>query len=59
MRPRNDLWHFSGTREAALAVLLFLYMPIVALVAMSFNVGDSLTIWSGFGVRWYGVFRNN
>jgi spermidine/putrescine transport system permease protein len=59
VRPRNDLWHFSGTREAALAVLLFLYMPIVALVAMSFNVGDSLTIWSGFGLRWYEVVLNN
>ena len=42
-----------------MAVLLFLYMPIVALVVMSFNVGDSLTIWSGFGLRWYEVVLNN
>jgi len=59
MRRGVDLWHFSGTRLVALAVLLFLYMPIVALVAMSFNVGDSLTIWSGFGLRWYEVVLNN
>ena len=42
-----------------MAVLLFLYMPILALVVMSFNVGDSLTIWSGFGLRWYEVVLNN
>lgn len=59
MRRPNDLWHFPGTRAAALAVLFFLYMPIVTLVVMSFNTGDSLTIWSGFGLRWYEVVLNN
>jgi spermidine/putrescine transport system permease protein len=59
MKRAGDLWHFPGTRAMALVVLFFLYMPIVTLVAMSFNTGDSLTIWSGFGLRWYGVVLGN
>ncbi|HEY2610418.1 MAG TPA: spermidine/putrescine ABC transporter permease PotC, partial [Reyranella sp.] len=59
MKRAGDLWQFPGARAAALAVLFFLYMPIVTLVAMSFNTGDSLTIWSGFGLRWYGVVLDN
>ena len=59
MKRAADLWHFPGARAVALVVLFFLYMPIATLVAMSFNTGDSLTIWSGFGLRWYGVVLDN
>jgi spermidine/putrescine transport system permease protein len=59
MTRTGDLWHFPGTRAMALLVLFFLYMPIVTLVVMSLNTGDSLTIWSGFGLRWYGVVLDN
>lgn len=59
MKRAGDLWHFPGARAVALMVLFFLYMPIVTLVAMSFNSGDSLTIWSGIGLRWYGVVLDN
>jgi spermidine/putrescine transport system permease protein len=33
---------------------VFLYVPIVVVVAMSFNAGDSPYSWSGFGLNWYG-----
>jgi spermidine/putrescine transport system permease protein len=59
MKRAGDLWRFPGTRPVALLVLLFLYMPIATLVVMSFNEGDSLTIWSGFGLRWYEVVLGN
>ena len=59
MKRSADLWRFPGTRPVALLVLLFLYMPIATLVVMSFNEGDSLTIWSGFGLRWYEVVLGN
>ena len=59
MKRSADLWRFPGTRPMALLVLLFLYMPIATLVVMSFNEGDSLTIWSGFGLRWYEVVLGN
>ncbi len=33
----------------------FLYLPIVFLVGFSFNDARSVTAWSGFSWRWYGV----
>jgi putrescine transport system permease protein len=31
----------------------FLYVPIVTLVAYSFNASDRVTVWQGFSTRWY------
>jgi len=33
--------------------LAFLYLPIVLLVAYSFNGGRLVTVWAGFSTRWY------
>jgi spermidine/putrescine transport system permease protein len=33
---------------------LFLYAPILVLVVMSFNAGDSPYSWDGFSTSWYG-----
>jgi putrescine transport system permease protein len=39
--------------------LAFLYLPILVLVAYSFNASRLVTVWGGFSVRWYGeLFRN-
>ncbi|RWD73632.1 ABC transporter permease [Mesorhizobium sp.] len=38
----------------SLLVAVFLFAPIVAVLAYSFNVGDYLIIWKGAGLRWYG-----
>ena len=35
--------------------LAFLYLPIVLLIAWSFNAGRLVTVWSGFSTRWYGA----
>jgi len=57
---RFDLWRFPGTRAAAIAALLYLYVPIVALVVLSFSAGDSsLARWQGFSFRWYIEVLNN
>jgi putrescine transport system permease protein len=32
----------------------FLYAPVAALVAYSFNASDRVTVWGGFSMRWYG-----
>ena len=53
MKRAASLWSFPGVRIAALATLFFLYLPIFTLIAMSLNSGDFLTVWSGFGLRWY------
>ncbi len=34
-------------------VLVFLYVPIVVLIAQSFNAGKSRAKWEGFSFRWY------
>ena len=37
----------------------FLYLPIAFLIGFSFNDSRSVTVWSGFSWRWYGVlFRD-
>lgn len=47
----------TGTRSRRLvlaAVLVFLYGPILVLVAWSFNASRLVTVWGGFSTRWYG-----
>lgn len=37
----------------------FLYVPILVLVAYSFNDSDRVMVWQGFSTRWYGeLFAN-
>ncbi|MFI6508175.1 ABC transporter permease [Streptosporangium sp. NPDC050855] len=38
---------------------LFLYTPIVVLVAMSFNAGESPYVYEGFSLDWYGVLAQD
>lgn len=48
---------------ALLAALLFgyafLYLPILLLVAFSFNDSRLVTVWTGFSFRWYVALWNN
>ncbi|GAT65561.1 ABC transporter permease [Planomonospora sp. ID91781] len=41
------------------ATYLFLYAPIVVLVAMSFNSGGSPYSFDGFSLKWYGELAGN
>ena len=34
-------------------VFLFLYVPILAVVAFSFNSGEQTAVWQGFTFKWY------
>lgn len=55
----KDLFRFPGTATTAALGLAFLYLPIVALLILSFNENDLITIWTGFSTRWYkAVFSN-
>lgn len=41
-------------------VFLFLYLPILVLIILSFNENDRVGIWTEFSVRWYGeMFENS
>ncbi|MBQ9885432.1 MAG: ABC transporter permease [Lachnospiraceae bacterium] len=35
-------------------ILLFMYIPIVALIILSFNSSKYMSTWTGFSFRWYG-----
>lgn len=37
----------------------FLYLPIVLLVAFSFNESRLVTVWAGFSTRWYAAMLSN
>lgn len=58
MREQNLLGSRANGFIAALAVV-FLYVPIVTLVWLSFNANDLTTIWTGLSVKWYGAVLNN
>ena len=38
---------------------LFLYIPILVLVVLSFNASDSPFTWGGFSTKWYGVLAGD
>ncbi len=39
---------------------LFLYAPIIALIAYSFNASKLVTVWGGWSVKWYvELFKND
>jgi spermidine/putrescine transport system permease protein len=43
-----------ATRIPFWITYVFLYVPIIVVVAMSYNAGDSPFTWSGFSFSWYG-----
>ena len=34
-------------------ILLFLYLPILTLIVLSFNDTKTMGVWKGFTLRWY------
>lgn len=43
-----------GLRGVLAAFFVYLYLPIVVLVALSFNANQQATIWTGLSIDWYG-----
>ncbi|OUD10342.1 putrescine ABC transporter permease PotI [Marivivens niveibacter] len=37
----------------------FLYIPMLVLIAYSFNGGRLVTVWAGFSTKWYGELLSN
>jgi len=44
----------TGVRVAMWAGFLFLYVPILSMIAYSFNASKLVTVWGGFSTKWYG-----
>ncbi len=57
--PEKNLLASEVQRAVAWLALLFLYLPIVTLVVLSFNTNEVTTIWSGFSTRWYAEVLGN
>lgn len=36
-----------------LIIMLFLYLPILTLIVLSFNEAKSMSVWKGFSLHWY------
>lgn len=43
----------AASRLYLAAIFLFLYLPILVLVVLSFNNSKTRTVWGGFTLRWY------
>ena len=50
---------WPGTGFLASCFFAYVYLPIVVLVALSFNASEAATIWTGFTTDWYGVALAN
>ena len=58
-KHRRTFGEVPGLRMLALCFLAFLYLPIIVLVAYSFNSGNIVMVWTGFSTDWYAkVFAN-
>jgi spermidine/putrescine transport system permease protein len=59
MSQTKNLMRNPANTAIAWAALLFLYLPIVTLVTLSFNQNDLTTVWGGFSARWYAIVMDN
>ncbi|HSJ28055.1 MAG TPA: ABC transporter permease [Acidimicrobiia bacterium] len=58
VRPKSPVERLLGSN--AWLVFAFLYLPILLLIAYSFNDNRNVGIWTGFSTRWYGeMFQNS
>lgn len=55
----NPLWRFRGITSTAMFFFAYLYLPIVVLIALSFNENRLATIWTGFTMDWYVTALSN
>ena len=48
-----------GLILALIVGFAFLYLPILTLIAYSFNASRLVTVWGGFSTHWYGALMQN
>ena len=51
--------HMPGFGPVAIGALVALYLPIITIVIYSFNAGNSIAVWHGISLRWYGIAWEN
>ena len=48
-----EVARLPGFATIAITAFVILYLPIITLVAFSFNAGKSVAVWQGFSLHWY------
>jgi spermidine/putrescine transport system permease protein len=56
---RFDIRRLPGAATLAIACFVILYIPMVILVVNSLNGGQSISVWEGVSLHWYGVALQN
>jgi putrescine transport system permease protein len=51
-------WSWFGLTSVTVG-LAFIYLPILLVIAFSFNESRLVTVWSGFSLKWYGLLFAN
>ena len=54
-----DWRRMPGLRFAGFTVLVFLYLPLLVLIVLSFNANRVALVWSGFSPRWFALAFGN
>ena len=54
-----DWRHTPGFAPLTVAILVFLYAPLVILVVYAFNASRMVTIWQGFSLQWFVAIAQN
>ena len=49
----------SAERIYLFVIFLFLYLPIIVLIVLSFNDSKAKVVWGGFTLRWYRELFSN
>lgn len=57
--PRNKTWHGGVSALCAWIVFALLYLPLLAVVAMSLNASTHGLQWQGFTLGWYRKLAND
>lgn len=58
-RGRFAVDRWPGTRFLAAVFFAYVYLPILILVALSFNENRTATVWTEFSTMWYGIALQN
>jgi len=54
-----SITRLPGFTTIAVTAFVLLYVPIFTLVIYSFNASESIAVWGGFSMRWYGEAWQN
>ncbi|WP_317929518.1 ABC transporter permease [Halioxenophilus sp. WMMB6] len=50
---RHDAKHYPGFGLIGVLFFIFLYLPILVMIAYSFNSNKIVSVWQGFSLKWY------